>query len=106
LQCSLSNLGLYLTCCPPAQVSPLPALEAITDQLLHMWVKGVTVTRSDGSQLTIRMKLLFPISDYPGLGSLFGPHMKQSPTIFADYKTWHGGERVPNYKTVYDCHWR
>lgn len=88
----------------PLQISPEPALELIVDELLDLYIHGVTVHDTAGQAFKVYAQLLFPIADYPGLGSVLGSAMKQAPTTYACYQTWHAGRHYPAYKRIYDTH--
>ena len=86
------------------QISPEPALELIVDELLDLYIHGVTAHNASGEALKVYAQLLFPIADYPGLGSILGPAMKQAPTPHACYLTWHSGTWYSQYKRIYNTH--
>jgi len=80
-------------------------LELITDELLYLQRIGVEVEVPHGL-VRVKVQLLFPTSDYPGLKAVWGKLVKQAPSPFADYKSWFCGTSVPSFKTVYDTHAR
>lgn len=86
------------------QVSPEPALALIVDELLDLYIHGVTTHDESGRPFKVYVQLLFPIADYPGLGSILGSTMKQAPTKYACYLTWHAGDHCPGYKRIYGTH--
>lgn len=85
------------------QVACTSVMELITDELIYLQQVGVATP--DG-HVRVKVQLLFPTSDYPGLKSVWGKLVKKSPSPFACYKSWFCGIQVPSYKTVYDTHAR
>ena len=90
------------------QVSPLPVLGLIIDELLFAHHVGFVVNQFDGAGQTqkveVKVVLLFLISDYRGLAYFTGDSIKQSPAHFACFKSWLAGKRYHAYKTVYQTH--
>ena len=74
-------------------MSPEPTLALVVDELIFLEGHGIQVQVPGGPLVTVKVRLLFPIADYPGLGSLLGDKIKQWPTFFADYRSWFAGPR-------------
>lgn len=79
-------------------------MSLITDELLLLKIRGVDVRTPEGEQLNVRVQLLIPTTDYPWMSTLLGSFVKQSPAVFADPRTWHGGVHVHHLKTIYHSH--
>jgi hypothetical protein len=79
-------------------------MRLITEELMWLQAKGVDICQPDGSVQNVRVQLLIPISDYPGMSSILGSSIKQQPATYACPRTWHHGTRVANMKTFYDPH--
>lgn len=79
-------------------------MELIVDEFVDLYINGVAGKDAFGQPFKVYPHLLFPISDYPGLGSILGSSMKQQPTKHACYVTWHAGALYVGYKRIYDTH--
>ena len=86
------------------QVSPMSVLQLISDEMLVLNALGLKVTGPNGQRATVKFHFLFPICDYPGFRLLVWRHIKIMPATYGDYTSWHGGQRVQGYKTLYDIH--
>jgi len=52
----------------------------------------------------VKVDLLYIMSDYRGLAGVVGSSIKQAPSYFACFRSWHRGIFVPNYKMRYQSH--
>ena len=86
------------------QVSPISVLRLICDEMLVLNALGLKVTGPSGQHAIVKFHFLFPICDYPGFRPLLGRHIKMMPATYGDYTSWHGGQRVQGYKTLYNVH--
>ena len=86
------------------QVTPESVLHLICDEIMALNTLGLRTKGPSGEDVVIGFHLLFPVCDYPGFRPLLGHYIKMMPAPFADYTSWHGGKRVPGYKTLYDVH--
>lgn len=76
----------------------------MTDELLYLRTRGMELQTPQGHDLTVRVQLLVPTTDYPWMSTLLGPSVKQCPAPFADPRTWHGGQTLNRLKTIYHTH--
>ena len=68
-------------------ISLEPAFELIVDVLLYLCIHGVTAHSASCEALKVYAQLVFPITNFLGLGSTLGSAMKQAPTLHTCYLT-------------------
>ncbi len=89
----------------PIQIPADSVMELIVDELLYLQLHGLELKDPiTHSMCTIRVQLLFPMSDYPGMRSILGRYIKQHPAPYACPRTWHSGTHIHHMKTFYHTH--
>lgn len=79
-------------------------MQLIVDELRYLQLHGLELLDPRSHEpITVKLRLLFPLSDYPGLMSILGRHFKQSPAPHACPRSSFAGV-TGGAKTIYNTH--